>query len=241
MRDDPQQGRGSDQTHDQAGNGLVTPPPPTPVTVLIADDHPVVREGLRGMLAAEPAITVVGEAGSGDEAVAMARRHRPDVVLMDLRMPGVDGVQATAGILATAPGTRVVVLTTYETDADIVRAVEAGAAGYLLKDTPRPDLVAAIRAAARGETVLAPTVAGRLVSQLRRPVAEPLSARETQVLALVARGSTNAEIGRELYISEATVKTHLLRAFGKLGVSDRTAAVTTAIERGMLPAPGEPR
>jgi DNA-binding NarL/FixJ family response regulator len=206
--------------------------------VLIADDHPVVREGLRGMLAAEPAVTVVGEAGSGDEAVAMTRRHRPDVVLMDLRMPGGDGAQATAGVLAVAPETRVVVLTTYESDADIVRAVEAGAIGYLLKDTPRADLISAIRAAARGETVLGPTVAGRLLSHLRRPTAEPLSARETEVLSLVARGRTNADIGRELHISEATVKTHLLRAFGKLAVSDRTAAVTTAIELGMLPAPG---
>jgi len=226
------------QDHNPGGNELAAPQPLAPVTVLIADDHPVVREGLRGMLAAEPGLSVVGEAGSGEEAVVMARVHRPDVVLMDLRMPGGDGVQATSGILATAPGTRVVVLTTYDTDADIVRAVEAGAAGYLLKDTPRQDLVAAIRAAARGETVLAPAVAGRLVSQLRRPAAEPLSARETEVLTLVARGSTNAEIGRALYISEATVKTHLLRAFGKLGVSDRTAAVTTAIELGMLPAPG---
>jgi len=226
------------QDHNPGGNELAAPQPLAPVTVLIVDDHPVVREGLRGMLAAEPGLSVVGEAGSGEEAVVMARMHRPDVVLIDLRMPGGDGVQATSGILATAPGTRVVVLTTYETDADIVRAVEAGAAGYLLKDTPRHDLVAAIRAAARGETVLAPAVAGRLVSQLRRPAAEPLSARETEVLSLVARGSTNAEIGRALYISEATVKTHLLRAFGKLGVSDRTAAVTTAIELGMLPAPG---
>ena len=225
-----------------SGNGVASAALPlAPVTVLIADDHPVVREGLRGMLAAEPGITVVGEAGSGEEAVTMARMHRPDVVLMDLRMPGGDGVDATAGILATAPSTRVVVLTTYETDADIVRAVEAGATGYLLKDTPRPDLVSAIRAAARGETVLGPTVARRLVSHLRRPAAEPLSARETEVLTLVARGQTNAEIGRALYISEATVKTHLLRAFGKLGVSDRTAAVTTAIELGMLPAPGTTR
>ncbi|HXW44593.1 MAG TPA: response regulator transcription factor [Streptosporangiaceae bacterium] len=209
-----------------------------PLTVLIADDHPVVREGLRGMLAAEPGIRVVAEAASGDEAVVMALQHRPDVVLMDLRMPGGDGVNATTGIMAAVPQARVVVLTTYETDADIVRAVEAGAAGYLLKDTPRRDLVGAIRAAARGETVLGPTVATRLVSQLRRPATEPLSARETEVLSLVARGQTNAEIGRALYISEATVKTHLLRAFGKLGVSDRTAAVTTAIELGMLPAPG---
>jgi DNA-binding NarL/FixJ family response regulator len=193
------------------------------------------------MLAAEPAITVVGEAGSGDEAVVMARLSRPDVVLMDLRMPHGDGVAATAGILAAVPGTRIVVLTTYDTDADIVRAVEAGATGYLLKDTPRRDLVSAIRAAARGETVLGPTVAGRLVSRLRRPAAEPLSARETEVLTLVARGQTNAEIGRVLHVSEATVKTHLIRAFSKLGVSDRTAAVTTAIERGMLPAPGTAR
>jgi DNA-binding NarL/FixJ family response regulator len=212
--------------------------PPAPLAVLIVDDHPVVREGLRGMLAAEPAIQVVAEAASGAEAVVMARRHRPDVVLMDLRMPGGDGVQATAGIIAALPGTRVVVLTTYETDADIVRAVEAGATGYLLKDTPRQDLVAAIRAAARGETVLGPAVAGRLVSHLRRPAVELLSGRETEVLTLVARGETNADIGKALFISEATVKTHLLRAFGKLGVSDRTAAVTRAIELGMLPAPG---
>ena len=208
------------------------------LTVLIADDHPVVREGLRGMLSAEPGLTVIAEAGTGDEAVTMARQHRPDVVLMDLRMPGGDGVTATAGVLAAVPGTRVVVLTTYETDADIVRAVEAGATGYLLKDTPRADLIAAIRAAARGETVLGPTVAGRLVSHLRRPAVEPLSGRETEVLALVASGQTNAEIGRALFIGEATVKTHLLRAFSKLGVSDRTAAVTKAIELGMLPTPG---
>ncbi len=144
------------------GNGPGVPArSPDPLGVLIADDHPVVREGLRGMLAAEPGIRVVAEAASGDEAVALAIRHQPDVVLMDLRMPGGDGVQATAGILAALPGTRVIVLTTYESNADIVRAVEAGAAGYLLKDTPIPDLVTAIRAAARGETVLGPTVAGR--------------------------------------------------------------------------------
>jgi DNA-binding NarL/FixJ family response regulator len=150
-------------------------------------------------------------------------------------------VQATAGIIAAVPGTRVVVLTTYESDADIVRAVEAGATGYLLKDTPTHDLVAAIRAAARGETVLGPTVAGRLVSHLRRPAVELLSGRETEVLTLVARGETNADIGKALFISEATVKTHLLRAFSKLGVSDRTAAVTRAMELGMLPGPGAAR
>jgi DNA-binding NarL/FixJ family response regulator len=207
------------------------------LTVLIADDHPVVRAGLRGMLAAERGIKVVAEAGSGHEAIAMARRHRPDVVLMDLRMPDGDGVEATAGILAAEPATRVVVLTTYESDADIVRAVEAGATGYLLKDVPPGDLVNAIRAAALGETVLGPSVAGRLVSHLRRPATEQLSSRETEVLARVARGLTNADIGRALHISEATVKTHLMRAFGKLGVSDRTAAVTKAIQLGMLPPP----
>jgi DNA-binding NarL/FixJ family response regulator len=220
----------------------VTPPAAgsAVLTVLIADDHPVVRAGLRGMLAAEPGISVVAEAASGHEAIVMARRHKPDVVLMDLRMPDGDGVEATAGILAEEPAARVVVLTTYESDADIVRAVEAGATGYLLKDAALADLVDAIRAASAGETVLGPGVAGRLVSHLRRPASEPLSARETEVLAQVARGRTNAEIGRALHISEATVKTHLMRAFGKLSVSDRTAAVTTAIELGMLPPPGSP-
>ncbi|GAA4193872.1 response regulator transcription factor [Streptosporangium oxazolinicum] len=202
--------------------------------VMIVDDHPVVREGLRGMLEADPGITVVGEAASGDEAVVRAGELTPDVILMDLRMPDGDGVSATSRILTGRPESRVVVLTTYETDADIVRAVEAGAAGYLLKDTSRADLLAAIRSAARGETVLSPSVATRLVTRMRAPVAESLSPRETEVLSLVARGLTNAEIGRTLFISETTVKTHLLRVFGKLGVSDRTAAVTTALDRGLL-------
>lgn len=204
------------------------------VRVLIVDDHPVVREGLRGMLESDPAITVAGEAGSGEEAVARASALAPDVVLMDLRMPGGDGVNATTRILAARPETRVIVLTTYETDQDIVRAVEAGAAGYLLKDTSRADLIAAIAAAARGETVLSPSVATKLVTRLRTPAASSLSRRETEVLALVARGLTNAEIGRALFISETTVKTHLLRVFTKLDVSDRTAAVTTALARGLL-------
>ncbi|MFF0573541.1 response regulator [Streptosporangium saharense] len=202
--------------------------------LMIVDDHPVVREGLRGMLEAAPEISVVGEAASGDEAVARAVRLRPDVVLMDLRMPDGDGVSATSRILAALPRTRVVVLTTYETDQDILRAVEAGAAGYLLKDTSRADLLSAIASAARGETVLSPSVTTRLVTRMRTPAAETLSPREAEVLALVADGLTNAEIGRALFISETTVKTHLLRVFGKLGVSDRTAAVTTALDRGLL-------
>jgi len=211
------------------------------IRVLLADDHPVVRAGLRGMLAAEPGIEVAGEAASGPEAVAQARAGAYDVILMDLRMPGGDGVMATEQIIASSPGARILILTTYETDADILRAVEAGATGYLLKDATPAELADAVKAAARGETVLAPSVAGRLVTYVRRPPRESLSARETEVLALVAWGRTNAEIGRALYISEATVKTHLLRAFGKLGVSCRTAAVTTAIERGLLPPPGRDR
>jgi DNA-binding NarL/FixJ family response regulator len=205
------------------------------IRVLLVDDHPVVREGLRGMLEAEPDLTVVGEAGSGEEAVARARTVEADVILMDLRMRDLDGVGATERILAESDRARVVVLTTYETDADILRAVEAGASGYLLKDASRAELAGAIRAAARGETVLAPSVAGRLVNQVRRPGAPTLSAREAQVLGLVAKGLTNADIGRALHISEATVKTHLLRTFGKLEVSDRTAAVTTAMSLGLLP------
>jgi DNA-binding NarL/FixJ family response regulator len=203
-------------------------------TVLLVDDHPVVRHGLRGMIAAEDDLTVVGEAGSGAEAVALAESLRPDVVLMDLRIPDIDGVTATGRILAALPHTRVIVVTTYETDADILRAVEAGAAGYLLKDASRTQLAGAVRDAARGKTVLSPTVADRLVNFVRQPAPTSLSAREVQVLALVAKGKTNAEIGGELHISEATVKTHLLRTFNKLGVSDRTAAVTSAMALGLL-------
>ena len=209
------------------------------IKILLADDHPVVREGLRGMLSAESDIEVVGEAASGTEAVALFAALHPDVILMDLRMPGGDGVDAIAKIRAGHEnGVKIIVLTTYDADADILRAVEAGAAGYLLKDAPRADLLRAIRAAARGETVLAPVVAGRLVSRMRGPRTEALSARETEVLALVARGLTNFQIGRALFVSEATVKTHLMRACAKLGVTGRTAAVTKAIETGALPPPG---
>ena len=207
------------------------------IRILLADDHPVVRDGLRGMLAGEDGFCVVGEAASGAEAVAVCDRERPDVVLMDLQMPEMDGATATAEITARFPETRVLVLTTYDTDADILRAVEAGATGYLLKDTPRERLFPAIQAAARGETVLAPAVATRLVSRMRRPATEALTAREVEVLELVARGSSNADIAAALFISEATVKTHLLHAFAKLGVDDRTAAVVAALERGVIALP----
>lgn len=201
------------------------------IRLLVVDDHPVVRSGLVGMLNVEADIEVAAEACDGAEAVRLAREHRPDVVLMDLRMPVLDGVAATAAICAVPDGPRVVVLTTYDTDADILRAVEAGATGYLLKDTPREDLVAGVRAAARGETVLAPAVATRLVSSVRT---DRLTRREVEVLDLVARGRSNAAIGAELYIAEATVKTHLIRIFGKLNVQDRTAAVSVARRQGWI-------
>jgi DNA-binding NarL/FixJ family response regulator len=206
------------------------------VRVVIVDDHPVVRAGLRAVLSAEPGLAVVDECASGAAAVETARRCRPDVVLMDLRMPGMDGVAATRAIVADASAA-VLVLTTYDTDGDITRAVAAGATGYLLKDADRAELVAAVRAAARGETVLAAPVAARLVHRVRDDTA-PLSARELEVLRGVARGLSNPEIGRALFITEATVKSHVMRIFDKLGVRDRTAAVTTAIARGVLPTPG---
>ncbi|MHA6760185.1 response regulator [Streptacidiphilus sp. PAMC 29251] len=211
------------------------------VRLLLADDHPVVRAGLSGMLAAEADLEVVGEAENGAEACALAAELLPDVVLMDLRMPVMDGATATARLTRELPGIRVLILTTYDTDADIVRAVEAGASGYLLKDTPRLELAAAVRAAARGETVLAPAAAATLLNRVRTPATPPpppvlLTARETQVLALVALGRTNADVGRELFIGEATVKTHLIRVFAKLDVDDRTAAVTVAMRLGLLPA-----
>ncbi len=209
----------------------------TTVRVLVIDDHPVVRTGLTAMLAAEPGIEVVGEGGSGTEAIRLAAQLEPDVVLMDLRMPGMDGVAATAAIAASGNRPRVVVVTTYDTDSDILRAVEAGATGYLLKDTPRQQMADAIRAAARGETVLAPPVAAKLMTRMRAGTADVLTARELQVIELVGAGLTNAELGRRLFISEATVKTHLLRVFAKLGVDDRTAAVTTAMARGIIPPP----
>jgi DNA-binding NarL/FixJ family response regulator len=208
------------------------------VRVLVVDDHPVVRGGLVGWLAAQPDLEVVGEAGDGLEALARVAETMPDVVLMDLRMPRMDGVTATERLAAAHPSVRVLVLTTYDTDADIVRAVGAGATGYLLKDAPLPQLADAVRAAARGETVLSPPVAARLVSRMRAPTADAPTVRELEVLAGVARGLTNAEIGRDLYIGEATVKTHLLRVFAKLGVDDRTRAVLVAVERGLLPNPG---
>jgi DNA-binding NarL/FixJ family response regulator len=209
-----------------------------PIRLLVADDHPVVRDGLRAMLATQPDMELVGEAATGTEAVTQARALRPDVVLMDLQMPDLDGPAAIVTLREQAPEVRVLVLTTYGTDADITRAVDAGATGYLLKDAPREQLFGAIRAAARGESVLSPSVATRVLGRMRAPAEEALSPRELEILGAVARGLSNKDIGRQLHVSEATVKTHLLRVFSKLGVDDRTAAVTVALERGIIRLPG---
>ncbi|MFI0943188.1 response regulator [Streptomyces sp. NPDC021020] len=205
-----------------------------PLRVVLADDHVVMRAGVAALVSGDATIEVVGEAGDGREAVALVAELAPDLALLDLRMPVLDGVAATAEIVRRHPGTRVLILTTYDTDEEIERAVEAGAIGYLLKDATREQLVEAIHAAARGETVLAPRVAQKLVSRMRRPAPVVLTAREQQVLDAVADGLSNVEIGRRLVIAEATVKTHLLRVFAKLDVSDRTHAVVTAMERGLI-------
>jgi len=204
------------------------------VRVLIADDHPVVRSGIRGMLASDPGFEVVGEAADGTEAVALTLRERPDVVLMDLRMPDLDGASATAEIRARQPETQILVLTTYDTDADIVRAIEAGAIGYLLKDVPHEEITRAVRAAARGDPVLAPAVAERLMERARGAAGDALTGREIDVLQLAARGLTNSEIAKELFVSATTVKAHLAHIYRKLGVGDRTAAVTSALERQII-------
>lgn len=209
------------------------------IRLLIADDHPVVRAGLAGMLSDEPGFEVVAEASDGDEAVRLAAATRPDVVLMDLRMPVVDGVAATARIAggeAGDPPPRVLILTTYETDDQILAAIEAGASGYLLKAAPQAEIVAGIRSVAAGQSALSPQVAVRLVERMRRPEASVvLTARETDVLRLVATGHSNKQVATALGIGESTVKSHLLKVFEKLGVADRTRAVTLAMERGLLP------
>jgi DNA-binding NarL/FixJ family response regulator len=205
-----------------------------PIRLMIVDDHPVVRDGLRGMLANEPDLEVVGEASDGAEALALVGSLQPDVILMDLRMPRLGGAATIEALAEQGTEANVLVLTTYDTDRDVVPALEAGATGYLLKDAPRDELLRAIRAAARGESVLAPSVATRLVTQLRTPEPDALSQRELEVLRLIAQGETNAAAAARLFISEATVKTHLLHIYAKLGVNDRAAAVATAYERGLL-------
>lgn len=205
-----------------------------PIKLLIVDDHPVVRDGLSSMFARDPEFTVVGEAADGGEAVRLAEALSPDVVLMDLRMAGVDGVTAIGELRRRGVPARVLVLTTYDTDSHVLPAIEAGATGYLLKDAPRDELLRAVRAAARGESILSPSVAARLMNKWRTPSAGPLSPRELEVLQLVASGNTNREAAARLFITEATVKTHLLNIYSKLDVKDRAAAVAEAYHRGLL-------
>jgi len=204
------------------------------IRLLIADDHPIVRSGLRGAFAAEPDIEVVGMAANGREAVEQAIGHRADVVLMDLRMPEMDGVRAIAALRDRAPQIRVLVLTTFDSEVDVLPAIEAGATGYLLKDAPVEELLRAVRASYRGEPVLSPTVANQLMGQVRRPAGPGLSNRELEVLRLVAGGASNREAARKLFISEASVKTHLQHVYAKLEVRDRAAAVAEAYRRGLL-------
>jgi len=206
------------------------------IRVIVADDHPIVRGGIAMLLGAAGDIEVVGQAGNGEEAVALAAALDPDLVLMDLRMPVLDGVAATALIVAANERTRVLVLTTYESDDQILAAIAAGASGYLLKAAPQAEIIEGVRSVARGQTALAPSIAAMLVQRVHRMSAPTprLSARELDVLRLVSAGESNPQIGRSLFISEATVKTHLLHAFEKLAVSDRTRAVTRAMELGLL-------
>lgn len=205
------------------------------IRVVVVDDHPVVRDGVVATISAAPDLEVVGQAGDGPEAVNVTAALAPDVVVMDLRMPRGGGVDAVREMKARGLTAAVLVLTTYDTDSETVAAIEAGATGYLLKDSSASTLVEAIRSAAAGETVLSPAIATRLASHVRSPARRAnLSAREREVLVLVARGTPNRLIAKELFVSEATVKTHLTHIFDKLGVSDRAAAVATAYELGIL-------
>jgi DNA-binding NarL/FixJ family response regulator len=208
------------------------------IRIVVADDHPIVRDGIVALLERAGDVEVVGQASDGATAVSLALELTPDVVLMDLQMPGIGGAEATAQIIATDPGIRVVVLTTYESDSAILDAIGAGASGYLLKAAPQEEILAGIRAVAAGNTAIAPSIAATLVRGVQRSAAAPspkLTSRETEVLRLVADGLSNPQIGAKLFVGEATVKTHLLHVFEKLGVSDRTRAVTLALELGLLP------
>lgn len=204
------------------------------IKVVVADDHPIVRQGVVALLGAEPDIEVVADVADGRAALSAVLAEEPDVVLMDLRMPEMDGVEATRAVRERRPDVAVLVVTTYDTDEAIVRAVEAGAAGYMLKDSPTEELVDAVRRAAAGETVLAPLITKRLAERMHKVSPDALTSREIDVLREVANGNTNAEIARRLHISEATVKTHLIHIYDKLAVSDRAAAVSRAYERGFL-------
>ncbi|MBF9069375.1 response regulator [Streptacidiphilus fuscans] len=204
------------------------------IRVLLCDDHAVVRAGLTALLGSAPDIEIVAEAATGEEALAAAAHHRPDVVLMDLQLgDGIDGVETTRRLTADPHGPRVLVLTTYDTDADITRAIDAGATGYLLKAERPDELFTAIQAAAQGRSTMSPPVASRVMARMRAPQPS-LTPRELDILGQLAKGLGNREIAQQLFISEATVKTHLGRIYAKLGVDTRAAAVATAKEQRLL-------
>ena len=209
------------------------------IKILIADDHPVVREGLFAMLSREVDFDVIGEAKDGVEAVNKAKELSPDVVLMDLRMPEMDGVEAMRQIKSEMPDVKFIILTTYSDDEYIFSGIEAGARAYLLKDAPREDLFKAIRAVHRGESLIQPVVASKLLDRFselsrRTPSGDELSSRELEILCLMAKGAANKEISAQLNIAQSTVKTHISNIFQKLGVNDRTEAVTQAIKKGII-------
>lgn len=205
-----------------------------PIRIVICDDHNVVRSGLRAMLDQQPDFEVIAEAADGVEAIYATKTHGPDVVIMDLRMPRLDGVGAIAGIKEDLPDAKILVLTTYDSDADILAAVEKGATGFLLKDAPHEELFTAIRNVHKGKAPLSPEVAAKLMNRIRAGEEELLSSREVEILRLVAIGTTNREIAKSLWISEATVKSHLNRILKKLDATDRTSAVTTALKLGII-------
>jgi DNA-binding NarL/FixJ family response regulator len=205
-----------------------------PIRLLIVDDHPVVRDGLSGIFSGDPDFEVVGQATNGVEAVTQAEELQADVVLMDLRMPEMGGVEAIKELRKRTPSAHVIVLTTYDTDNEVLSAIEAGATGYLLKDAPREELIRAVRAAHRGESVVSPSVVGRLMGRARGPATDAISPRELQVIKLIAGGANNREAAAKLFVSEATIKTHLLHVFEKLGVRDRAAAVSEAYKRHLI-------
>lgn len=202
-----------------------------PIRILIVEDHHIVRKGLVALLGMVEGMEVVGEGSDGSEALGLYRKHRPDVTLMDLRLPGMGGVDAIKALRAEFADARVIVLTTFDGDEDIYRALQAGARGYLLKGMKLEDLTAAIRVVRAGKTCIPEVVAGRLAERLAGPA---LTERETQVLRLIVGGNSNKEIGTQLFISEATVKTHINNLLSKLGVTDRTQAATLALQRGIV-------
>ena len=212
----------------------------TAIRLLIVDDHPIMRDGLRGVFRGDEDFEVTGEASDGAEAIQLAQALHPDVILMDLRMPGMGGVEAITRLRELGHPARVLILTTYDTDRDVLPAIEAGATGYLLKDAPRDELIRAVRAAHQGQSVLAPKVASTLVGLVGSPGGrgqrgqENLSPREIEVLKLVAEGATNQVAARKLLVSETTIKTHLLHIYTKLGVRDRASAVAAAYKRGLI-------